>query len=93
MRRARSAKIYSATISGHSKGVKHVETTIGEASEAYACDIVIMNAPFSRSTGQEAKKLGVPRPMFAAFGSTDEEQRLMSQATSKLTSGTSVNRT
>jgi len=57
-----------------------------------AFDIVIMNPPFTRSTGHEGKKVGVPRPMFAAFGSTDEEQRLMSQATSKLTSGTSVNR-
>ena len=26
----------------------------------------------------KAKKVGVPRPILAAFGSTDEEQRLMS---------------
>ncbi len=58
-----------------------------------AFDIVIMNPPFIRSTGQEGRKVGLPRPMFPAFGLTDEERRLMSQATSKLASRTSVNRT
>jgi len=53
-------------------------------------DVLIMNPPFTRSTGHEAKKIGVPRPMFAAFSSTKEEQRLMAAATKRLTKGTSA---
>ncbi|HLJ58621.1 MAG TPA: hypothetical protein VKZ50_02705 [bacterium] len=53
-------------------------------------DVVVMNPPFTRSTGHEAQKIGVPRPMFAAFTSTAEEQRLMAKATKTLTKGTSA---
>jgi len=53
-------------------------------------DVVAMNPPFTRSTGQEAKKIGVPQPMFAAFSSTEEEQKLMAKATKRLTEGTSA---
>lgn len=53
-------------------------------------DVIVMNPPFTRSTGQEAKKLGVPQPMFAAFSSTKEEQKLMAKATKLLTEGTSA---
>lgn len=53
-------------------------------------DLVIMNPPFTRATGHEGKKIGVPNPMFAAFSSTDEEQRAMSKATKRLTEGTSA---
>jgi len=53
-------------------------------------DIVIMNPPFTRATGHEGKKIGVPNPMFAAFSSTVEEQRLMAKATERLTKGTSA---
>jgi hypothetical protein len=52
-------------------------------------DVVIMNPPFTRATGHEGNKIGVPNPMFAAFSSSDEEQRLMSAATRRLTAGTS----
>jgi hypothetical protein len=55
-----------------------------------AFDLVVMNPPFTRATGHEGKKIGVPVPMFAAFASTEEEQRIMSAATRKLTKGTSV---
>jgi hypothetical protein len=51
-------------------------------------DIVLMNPPFTRATGQEGKKIGVPNPMFAAFGSSAEEQKLMGAATKRLTAGT-----
>jgi hypothetical protein len=51
-------------------------------------DLVIMNPPFTRPTGHEAMKIGVPNPMFAAFGSTEEEQRLMGKATERLAVGT-----
>lgn len=53
-------------------------------------DLVVMNPPFTRATGHEGKKVGVPVPMFAAFASTAEEQRIMSAATRKLTKGTSA---
>ena len=53
-------------------------------------DVVIMNPPFTRSTGQEAKKIGVPQPMFAAFSTTKQDQALMAKATKRLTAGTSA---
>ena len=53
-------------------------------------DVAIMNPPFTRPTGHEGKKIGVPNPMFAAFSSSDEEQRLMSKATKHLTQGSSA---
>lgn len=70
---------------------------IGEAEQEtwsslpYASfDLVIMNPPFTRATGHEGKKIGVPNPMFAAFSSSAEEQQLMSKATKRLTKGTSA---
>ena len=53
-------------------------------------DVVIMNPPFTRATVHEAERLTVPNPMFAAFSSTAEEQRLMGEATRRLTVGTSA---
>jgi hypothetical protein len=53
-------------------------------------DLVIMNPPFTRDTGQEGQKIGVPNPMFAAFSSSAEEQKVMAKATEKLIKGTSV---
>lgn len=53
-------------------------------------DVVIMNPPFTRATGHEGNKIGVPNPMFAAFSSSAEEQRLMGKATQQLTDGTSA---
>lgn len=53
-------------------------------------DVVIMNPPFTRATGHEGKKIGVHNPMFAAFSSSAEEQRLMAKATEHLTKGTSA---
>ena len=53
-------------------------------------DVAIMNPPFTRPTGHEGEKIGVPNPMFAAFSSSDEEQRLMSKATKHLTRGSSA---
>ena len=53
-------------------------------------DLVVMNPPYTRATGHEGNKVGVPVPMFAAFGNEDDEQRVMSKAFSKLTEGTSV---
>lgn len=51
-------------------------------------DLVIMNPPFTRPTGNEGEKIGVPNPMFAAFSSSAEEQRAMAKATKRLIQGT-----
>lgn len=53
-------------------------------------DVVIMNPPFTRATGHEGKKIGIPNPMFAAFSSSTDEQRLMGRATERLTKNTSA---
>ena len=53
-------------------------------------DLVIMNPPFTRATVHEAERLNVPNPMFAAFASTAEEQRVMGAVTKRLTAGTSA---
>jgi hypothetical protein len=53
-------------------------------------DLVVMNPPFTRDTGQEGTKIGVPNPMFAAFGLTQDEQREMSKAAQRLLRGTSA---
>ena len=42
-------------------------------------DLVIMNPPFTRATGHEAGKVGVPVPSFAGFDTTEDEQRAMSK--------------
>lgn len=41
-------------------------------------DLIVMNPPFTRPTGHEAGKIGVPVPSFAGFRTTEEEQRAMS---------------
>ena len=51
-------------------------------------DLVIMNPPFTRATNHEGRHENVPNPMFAAFGSSDEEQKAMANAAKKLTAGT-----
>ena len=51
-------------------------------------DLVIMNPPFTRATNHEGGHADVPNPMFAAFGSSGEEQNAMSAAARKLTRGT-----
>ena len=44
-----------------------------------SCNLIIMNPPFTRPTGQEAKKLGVPVPSFAGFRQSEDEQRIMAK--------------
>ena len=53
-------------------------------------DVVIMNPPFTRATGHEGQKVGVPNPMFAAFGSTEAEQKAMGKAIKRLTEHSSA---
>ena len=51
-------------------------------------DMVIMNPPFTRATNHEGRHENVPNPIFAAFGSSAEEQRAMADVAKKLTTGT-----
>ena len=53
-----------------------------------AFDLVIMNPPFTRATNHEGRHENVPNPVFAAFGSSAEEQKAMADAARKLTKGT-----
>jgi len=53
-------------------------------------DFVIMNPPYVRDTGQEADKVGVANPMFAAFDVPDDLQRKMSKKSKSLTEGTTA---
>jgi len=66
------------------------EQQVWEAINHWSIDLVIMNPPFTRDTGHEGEKIGVPNPMFAAFGSKEEEQREMSKAAQRLLQGTSA---
>lgn len=49
-----------------------------------SCDLVIMNPPFTRPTGQEAEKIGIPVPSFAGFATSKTEQREMSRKLGRL---------
>lgn len=42
-------------------------------------DLVIMNPPFTRTTGHEGNAIGVPVPAFAGFSTGEDEQRQMSK--------------
>ena len=53
-------------------------------------DMVIMNPPFTRPTNHEGRHENVPNPMFAAFGSSAEDQKAMSDETKSLTKGTAA---
>jgi len=78
--------ITAKTVEGMGEAEKEIWLSLPHAS----FDVVMMNPPFTRATGHEGKKIGVPIPMFAAFSSSDEEQHLMSKATQRLTKGTSA---
>ena len=78
--------ITATTIEGMGEAEQNTWRSLPHAS----FDVAIMNPPFTRATGHEGKKIGVPNPMFAAFSSSDEEQRLMGTATKRLTKGSSA---
>ena len=79
--------ITAQTIEGMGEAEQETWRSLPDAS----FDLAIMNPPFTRATGHEAEKIGVPNPMFAAFSSSDEEQRLMGDATRRFTQGSSAN--
>ncbi len=72
------------------EGMGEAERETWSALPDASFDVVVMNPPFTRATVNEAERLTVPNPMFAAFDTTPEEQRLMADATKRLTAGTSA---
>ena len=58
---------------------KRTETGRSFPVEHESFDLVIMNPPFTRPTGHEARKVGVPVPSFAGFDTTKDEQLAMSR--------------
>jgi len=77
--------ITAKAVEGMGESERETWSTLPHAS----FDLVIMNPPFTRDTGHEGEKIGVPNPMFAAFGSTVELQRAMARATESLLKNTS----
>ena len=61
------------------KGAKDVDTGREFPVEHASFDLVIMNPPFTRPTGHEAGKIGVPVPSFAGFDTSKDEQFAMSR--------------
>jgi hypothetical protein len=79
-----------ATTAKAIEGMGEKEKDTWSALPHASFDMVIMNPPFTRDTGQGGEKIGVPHPMFAAFGSKEEEQREMAKAAQRLLKGTSA---
>jgi len=77
--------ITAKSLGGKGEKEKEIWSTLPHMS----FDLVVMNPPFTRDTGHEGEKIGVPNPMFAAFGSTIELQREMARATERLLKNTS----
>ena len=77
--------ITAQTIEGMGEAEQETWRSLPHAS----FDVAIMNPPFTRATSHDGERAGVPNPMFAAFNSSDEEQRLMGDATKRITKGTS----
>lgn len=65
------------------------QRNVSVALQHQSFDLVLMNPPFTRDTGHEGEKIGVPNPMFAAFESSKTEQKAMAKAMQKLLRGTS----
>lgn len=78
--------ITAKTVEG--KGEQEEDTWSTLHHESF--DIVIMNPPFTRDTNHEAARANSANPMFAAFGSTAEQQRAMARESERLLKGTSA---
>ncbi len=83
-----------ALLKGSEITAKAAESLGEEEKEAwryaphFSFDLVIMNPPFTRATNHEGRHENVPNPVFAAFGSSAEEQKAMANAAKQLTTGT-----
>jgi hypothetical protein len=60
----------------------------GAAVSDQSFDLIIMNPPFTRLTGGGGKSAEVSRPLFAAFGTTEADQKAMGKKATKLFEGT-----
>ncbi len=78
--------ITAQAVEGMSQTERAVRRTLPHAT----FDLVVMNPPFTRDTGHEGAKIGVPNPMFAAFGLTADQQRAMARVTERLLKGSSA---
>ena len=67
----------STRLAGHAGSVRD-DATAFELS-AGSVDLMIMNPPFTRPTGHESKKVGVPVPSFAGLNTSPAAQKKMSQ--------------
>ncbi len=67
----------STRLAGHEAGVREDDTAF-ELS-AGSVDLMIMNPPFTRPTGHESTKVGVPVPSFAGLNTSAVAQKKMSQ--------------
>ena len=65
-------------------GISEKRTTLDVELEHEICDLIIMNPPFVRPTGNEGNKIGVPVPAFAGLKTSEDEQRLMSKRLKKI---------
>lgn len=72
---------YRAT-SGSAKQVKVPRVEI----LPHACDIVVMNPPYSRDTNPEQKSSDVHHPVFAAFKMSNELQKILASRAQKIAS-------
>lgn len=72
----------STRLAGHEAGVREDDTAF-ELS-AGSVDLMIMNPPFTRPTGHESDKVGVPVPSFAGLNTSAVVQKKMSLRLKKL---------
>lgn len=79
IREAKQPALFATGQSEHGRGKGENVISLPPGS----LDLAIMNPPFTRTTGQEASKIGVPAPSFAGFGAGETEQREMASALRK----------
>ncbi len=72
----------SKRLAGQEHRVREDETAF--QLSAGSVDLMIMNPPFTRSTGHEGTKVGVPVPSFAGLSTSETAQKKMSQRLGKL---------
>ncbi len=76
IREAEQPALFATGQSEHGRGKGENIVSLPPAS----LDLAIMNPPFTRPTGHEASKIGVPAPSFAGFGADEADQRDMADA-------------
>ena len=83
-----------ALLQGSEITAKAIEATKGAEVDIWryaphrSFDMVIMNPPFPRPTNHEGDHANVPNPVFAAFGSSSEDQEAMTKQAKQLTKRT-----